>query len=64
MVDLQLFLAKLLNLFEAVQVVVEEHLGVVDGILGAHEDEGDVALLPRDRGLGLIVPLDLDPDHA
>ena len=45
-------------------MVVEEHLGVVDGVFGANEDEGDIALLPGDGGLRLIVTLDLDSDDA
>ena len=29
-----------------------------------YEDEGHAALFPGHRGLGLVVPLDLDSDHA
>ena len=45
-------------------MVLEEHLGVLDGVLGADEDEGDGALLPRHGRLGLVVPFDLDSDHS
>ena len=52
------------NLFEVCEVVFEEHLGVLDGVLGSYEDEGDVSLFPGHGGLRLVVAFDLHSHHT
>ena len=45
-------------------MVFEEHLGVLDGVLGSYEDEGDVSLFPGHGGLRLVVAFDLHSHHT
>jgi len=45
-------------------MVVEQHFGVVNSVLGAHENEGNTSLLPRHRRLGLVITLDFYSDNA
>lgn len=45
-------------------MVVEQHFGVVDGVFGAHKDEGHAAFFARHGGLRLIVALNFDSDHS
>ena len=49
-------------MLERIEMVLEQHLGIGDGVLRAHEDERHRPLLPRHRGRRLVVALDLDPD--
>ena len=46
------------------QMVVEKEFGVVDGILGAHEDKRHTPLFPGHGGLGLVVALNFHADHT
>ena len=57
-------MSQLFDLFEAVEVVVQEHFSVVNGVFGTHENEGDVTLLPGDGGFRFVVAFDLDTDHT
>lgn len=40
-------------------MILEQHFGVRDALDGADKHERDLALLPRDARLRLVVPFDL-----
>ena len=45
-------------------MVVEQHFGVVDGVFGAHKDEGHAAFLARHGGHGFVIAFNFDSDHS
>ena len=46
------------------EMVLQQHVGVLNGILAPNKDKWHIALNPRHGGRRFIVSLYLDSDHA
>ena len=64
LVYFQLLLLQRLHLLEMTEMVLQEHVGVLDGVLGSHEDEWHVALNPGHGWGRFIVSFNLDSDNT
>jgi len=58
------FNAEIFDLLERVEMILEQHFSVRNGVLRADEDERHRTLFPRYRRGRFVIALDLDSDDA